>query len=136
MTQIEKGTVGRGEKPVVVRRVGMWGSVGMVVVALVLVVGIPMGLVVVRWNQAAMDAPGRIGGAMTQFAADVLRPKMSVNEIVFASLRELHREVKLSVLTTTMDVDVTREEGSSSWGIYWGTNVAGGGAGGEGAVCD
>jgi hypothetical protein len=61
---------------------------------------------------------------MRDFAADVMRPQTTVNEVVFASIQDMQRKQKLVVLETTVDADVTREEGSTSWGMYWGTNVA------------
>ena len=106
------------------RKFGPSYAIAMSFMVLTLVVGIPLAYVFIMWNRAAIDAPARFGNAMTQFAADALRPKLSVNQVVFSSIQELHKESKLLVLKTTVDADVTSEEGTSSWGIYWGTNVA------------
>jgi hypothetical protein len=106
------------------RKFGVSYAIAMSFIVLLLVVGIPIAYVFVMWNRAALDAPGRFGSAMTQFAAEALRPKLSVNQVVFSSVEEMHKEAKLLVLKTTVDADVTSEEGSSSWGVYWGTNVA------------
>lgn len=100
-----------------------WAS-AVVWIVLLLVIGVPVGYVFVMWNHAALNAPARIGGAMTQFAADVLRPQKVVNDVVFTSIRDLHARQKLIVLESSIDADVTREEGDTSWGFYWGTNVA------------
>ncbi len=91
---------------------------------LMLIVGIPLAYVFIMWNRAAIDAPGRIGSAMTQFAADAMRPRMTIHEVVFSSVQDMHKEAKLLVLNATVDADVTRQEGDTTWGIYWGTNVA------------
>src|ERR1700744_1150405 len=99
-------------------------AVAAVLVAGILTVGIPLGIAFVMWNRAAVDAPRHLGDAMRGFATDVLQPKVTVNEVVFASIQDMQRQQKLVVLQTTVDADVTREEGSTSWGMYWGTNVA------------
>jgi hypothetical protein len=62
--------------------------------------------------------------SISQAAADAVRPKVTIHEIVLSSISDVHKENKLVVLSTGISTDVTREEGSSSWGIYWGTNVA------------
>jgi hypothetical protein len=99
-------------------------AIAMTLIVITLVVGIPLAYVFIMWNRAAIDAPARFGSAMTQFAADAVRPRFTVNQVVFSSLEEMHKEAKLLVLKTTVDADVTRQEGSTSWGMYWGTNVA------------
>ena len=99
-------------------------AVAAVLVAGILTVGIPLGVAFLMWNRAAIDAPKNLGDAMRGFATDVLQPKVTVNEVVFASIQDMQRQQKLVVLQTTVDADVTREEGSTSWGMYWGTNVA------------
>ncbi len=99
-------------------------AIAAVLIAGILAIGIPLGVAFLMWNRAAIDAPKNLGDAMRGFATDVLQPKVTVNEVVFASIQDMQRQQKLVVLQTTVDADVTREEGSSSWGMYWGTNVA------------
>ncbi|MGN6366784.1 MAG: DUF4230 domain-containing protein [Phycisphaerae bacterium] len=99
-------------------------ALAIVLSAGILTIGIPLGMAFLMWNRAAIDAPKHLGDAMRGFAADVLQPKVTVNEVVFASIQDMQRQQKLVVLQTTVDADVTREEGSTAWGMYWGTNVA------------
>jgi hypothetical protein len=101
------------------RAFGMW-PLAAVLITLTLVVGIPFGYLAMR----AADAPARVMSSLSQAAADAVRPKISMNEIILTSISDLHKESKLVVLTTDVNTDVTREEGASSWGVYWGTNVA------------
>jgi hypothetical protein len=91
-----------------------------VVIALILVVGLPVAYVVIH----VATAPSRLISTLSQAAAEAMRTKMTINEIVLSSITDVHKENKLVVLTTDISTDVTREEGSSSFGIYWGTNVA------------
>lgn len=100
-----------------------WGVV-IALVTLLVLVGVPLAYVFILWNRAAINAPTQVGNAIAHFAAEAVRPQVTINEIVFGSVQDLHREAKLVVLKATIDADVTREEGSSSWGMYWGTNVA------------
>src|SRR5271154_5510018 len=93
-----------------VRKWGTPWAVAVVMIAAVLVVGVPLGIAFLMWNRAAIDAPGKITGAMRDFAADVMRPQTTVNEFVFASIKDMQRQQKLVVLETTVDADVTREE--------------------------
>lgn len=95
-----------------------------VAVTLLLVVGIPVAYVTITWSHAAATAPGRLAGAISQAAAEALRPKVTINEIVLNSITDLHKENKLVVYTADISTDITREEGDTSWGLYWGTNVA------------
>jgi hypothetical protein len=94
--------------------------VAAVLIVLIVVVGVPLGYLVVR----AATLPGRVATTISQAAAEAVRPKVSINEIVLTSLAEVRKENKLVVLTTDISTDVTREEGSTSFGMYWGTNVA------------
>jgi hypothetical protein len=89
-------------------------------IALILVVGVPAGYLLIR----AATAPGRMLDHLSRALADAARPKVTVNELVLTSITALHKENKLVVMTTEVSADVTREEGSTSWGMYWGTNVA------------
>jgi hypothetical protein len=93
-------------------------------IAIALVIGLPLGIAFLMWNRAAIDTPARLGNAMQNFAADVLRPQTTINEIVVSTIQDMKKQQKLVVLETTVDADVTREEGSTAWGMYWGTNVA------------
>src|SRR6185503_2437148 len=61
---------------------------------------------------------------MSHSAAEAMRPRLTMNEIVINSLADIQKQSKLVVFTADINVDVTREEGSTSWGMYWGTNVA------------
>ena len=94
--------------------------VASVFLTLILVVGLPAGFMVYR----AVTAPSRFVSTISQAAADAVRPKVTIHEIVLNSISDVHKESKLVVLSAGISTDVTREEGSSSWGIYWGTNVA------------
>ncbi len=91
-----------------------------VLITLFLVVGVPVGYLVIR----TATAPGRFMDSLSQAAADAVRPRVTVNELVLTSINEMRREDKLVVFSTDISADVTRAEGSTSWGIYWGTNVA------------
>jgi hypothetical protein len=91
-----------------------------VVITLILVAGVPVGYLLIR----AATAPGRMMDNLSRTFADMVRPKESVHELVLTSITALHKENKLVVMTTEISADVTREEGSTSWGVYWGTNVA------------
>jgi hypothetical protein len=102
-------------------RRGAWAwPVATVMITLILVIGVPVGYLMVR----AATLPGRLATTISQAAADALRPKVSINEVVMTSLAEVRKENKLVVLTTDISADVTREEGATSFGMYWGTNVA------------
>ncbi|HUO10693.1 MAG TPA: DUF4230 domain-containing protein [Phycisphaerae bacterium] len=110
--------------PIIVKKASTAWAVAAVFIAAFLIVGIPLGITFILWSRAAMNAPTQLGNAMRDLAADVLQPRTTVNEFVFASVQDMQRQQKLVVLQTTVDADVTREEGSTSWGMYWGTNVA------------
>jgi hypothetical protein len=99
-------------------------AVAAVFVTVFLVVGVPMAYVVMSWSHAATTAPGRLLNTLSQAAADAVRPKVTIHEIVLNSISDLHKENKLVVYTADVSTDITREEGSVSWGMYWGTNVA------------
>jgi len=103
-----------------VRRTGSYWPLAVVFLALILVLGIPAAYVAVH----TATAPDRFMHSLSLTAADMMRPKISMNEIVLSSVSDLHKENKLVVMTGDIDTDVTIEEGSSSWGMYWGTNVA------------
>jgi hypothetical protein len=99
-------------------------AIAAVVMTLLLLVGVPVGYVVITWSHAVVTAPGRLADTISQAAADALRPKVTVHEIVLSSINDLHKESKLVVFTADVSTDITRQEASSSWGMYWGTNVA------------
>ena len=91
-----------------------------VAIALILVVGVPVGYLLIR---AAM-APGRFMDSLSRSLSEAARPKVTVTELVLSSVDKMHKENKLVVFSADISVDVTREEGSTSWGFYWGTNIA------------
>ena len=99
-------------------------AVAAVMVTIVLLIGVPAAYMVITWSHAVATAPGRLVGTLSQAAADAVRPRVTINEIVLNSISDLHQENKLVVYTADVSTDVTREEGSVSWGMYWGTNVA------------
>jgi len=101
------------------RRFNAW-PLAAVVITLILAVAVPVAYLAVH----LAAAPSRLASAISQAAAEALRPKVSIQEIVLSSITDVHKENKLVVMTTDISTDVTREEGSSSFGIYWGTNVA------------
>jgi hypothetical protein len=106
------------------RRWGTPWAVAAVFIAMILVAGIPFGILVVTWGKAAAEAPGKMGAAFTQMAADAIRPQITVRQIAVSGIEDLKKQQKLVVLEPIVSGDVMREEGSSSWGMYWGTNVA------------
>jgi len=112
------------QMPIIVKKASTAWAVAAIFIVAFLLVGIPLGITFIMWNRAAVNAPTQLGGAMRDLAADMLQPRTTVNEFVFASVQDMQRQQKLVVLQTTVDADVTREEGSTSWGMYWGTNVA------------
>ncbi len=91
-----------------------------VLVTLILVLGIPFAYMLIR----GISAPGRMLSSFSQAAADAVRPRLTINDIVLNSIADLHKENKLVVFETVINTDVTREEGESSWGVYWGANTA------------
>lgn len=95
-----------------------------VFITFILMVGGPIAYVLISWNRAAINAPAKIVQTLSNFAADAARPKINVNELVLTSLGDLHKQSKLVVLKTSINADVTRDEASSRFGIYWGTNTA------------
>jgi hypothetical protein len=95
-----------------------------VLITLLLLVGIPAAYLAISWSRAAATAPERLATTLSQAAADAVRPKITINQVVLNSITDLHKENKLVVYTADISTDITREEGSVSWGMYWGTNVA------------
>lgn len=101
------------------RRSSAW-PFATVLIVLLLVVGAPAAYLVI----AAANAPARMTQTISMAAAEALRPKLTMKEIVLNTITDLHKENKLVVFTAEVSTDVTREEGDTSWGMYWGTNVA------------
>jgi len=101
------------------RRSSAW-PFATVLLALILVVGAPAAYLVI----VAANAPAKMTQTISMAAAEALRPKLTMNEVVLNTLSDLHKEKKLVVFTAEVSTDVTREEGDTSWGMYWGTNVA------------
>jgi hypothetical protein len=99
-------------------------AVAAVIIALSLLIGIPLAYILISWSRAAAAAPGQLATTLSQAAADAVRPKITINQIVLNSISDLHKENKLVVYTADISTDITREEGTVSWGLYWGTNVA------------
>lgn len=102
-----------------VRSSSAW-PLAVVLLALILVVGAPAAYFLI----SAANAPARMTQTISQAAAEALRPKLTMNEIVLNTIADLHKETKLVVFTAEVSTDVTREEGDTRWGLYWGTNVA------------
>jgi len=100
-----------------------WAAATVFVVG-ILAVGVPMGYVVMKWGGAMADVPGKVSGSLSKAAAEVMQPKVTLSEVVMDSIQQLRKENKLVVFTADINADITREEGSSSWGMYWGTNVS------------
>jgi hypothetical protein len=65
-----------------------------------------------------------VPSAVRQFAVEAARPKVTINEVVISAVEDAHRVNKLVVLNAKVNADVTRMEGSTTWGVYWGTNTA------------
>jgi hypothetical protein len=102
-------------------RRGSWAwPVATVMVALILVVGVPVAYLMMR----AAALPGRLATTLAQAAAEAVRPKVSIQQVVATSVGEVRQENKLVVMTAAISTDVTRQEAITSWGMYWGTNVA------------
>ncbi len=78
----------------------------------------------VTWANSAANAPGRIGSAISDMMVKMAQPKITIHEMVLSTLQEVRKTNKLVVAEPILNVDVTREESYSSWGLYWGTNVA------------
>lgn len=95
-----------------------------VLMVMTLAVAVPVGYVVMTWGKSVANAPGKLTGTLSQAAAEAMRPKVMINQIVLDSVANLHKESKLVVFTADVNADITREEGSASWGMYWGTNVS------------
>ena len=102
---------------------GVW-ALAAVLIVMLLVVGIPLGYMAVRWTQMVVSAPGKMGSAISEIAAEAVRPRLTMSEVVVNSIGDLKKENKLVVFTAVINTDVTREEGYSSGVMYWGTNVA------------
>jgi hypothetical protein len=98
---------------------GMWAC-SLVAIVMILVLG-ALAYVTLRY---VLGWPTSVGTGVKNFVTDVTRPKVDIHEIILTTVQKVQHENKLVVLTSTLDVDVTRKEGSSSWGVYWGTNVA------------
>jgi hypothetical protein len=105
------------------KRSSLW-PVALVLITLLLIVGGPIAYVLVSWSNRIAAAPGRLATMVSQAAADAVRPRLTINEIVLDAIADAHKTSKLVVFDTTLNIDVTREDGTSSWGVYWGTNVA------------
>jgi hypothetical protein len=82
------------------------------------------GLLIYYITSRTFHAIHTVPNAIRDFAADVGRPKVVIQEVVVSAVEDAHRANKLVVLNAKVNADVTRMEGSSSWGIYWGTNTA------------
>jgi hypothetical protein len=82
------------------------------------------GLLVYYITSHTFHAMRSVPNALREFATDVGRPKFVVHEVVVSTVEDAHRQSKLVVLNAKVNADVTRMEGSSRWGIYWGTNTA------------
>ena len=95
-----------------------------VLIVMTLAVAVPVGYVVMTWGKGVADAPGKFSGTLSQAAAEAVRPKVTVHEIVLDSLANLHKESKLVVFTADVNADITREEKCGELGIYWGTNIS------------
>jgi hypothetical protein len=95
-----------------------------VLLAMVLIVGVPVAYVVMTWSHAVTSGPERLVNSLSAAAAEAVRPKVSINEIVVSSVADLRKESKLVVFSAKVNADVTQVETASSWGIYWGTNTA------------
>jgi hypothetical protein len=76
------------------------------------------------WSHTLATAPGRVAESLSRAAADAVRPRININTVVLNTVDDAHKASKLIVYEAKMNVDVTREESSSSWGMYWGTNTA------------
>jgi len=102
-----------------VRTSRAWAFALMAVVV-ILTVGFLTWYIAAGWFTTMKKVPDQI----REFAANVARPKVVINEVVMSSVEDVRRQNKLVVLKVTVTADVTRQEGSSSWGMYWGTNTA------------
>jgi hypothetical protein len=96
----------------------------LVLLALILVVGGPFAYIAITWSNKVATAPARMLQTFTDAAAEAARPKLTMNEIVLNTISDVQKKQKLVVFETVVNADITREEGASSWGVYWGTNVA------------
>jgi hypothetical protein len=95
-----------------------------VLLGLMLVIGGPIGYVVITWSNRVAEAPARVTQMLSAAAAEAARPKLTISEVVVNAIQDVQKQNKLAVFDTVVNADVTREESESSWGMYWGTNVA------------
>jgi hypothetical protein len=110
--------------PATPRRAFSGWPVAAVLITLLLIVGLPFAYLAVSSFERFTTAPSRIASAFSKAAGEAARPHLTINEIVVDSIQDLHKQSKLVVFDTTLNTDVTRQEGASSWGVYWGSNVA------------
>jgi len=95
-----------------------------VLIMMLLIVGGPFAYMLVSWSNRLANAPQELAQSFANAAAQVARPKIEINTVINNTIADVQKQNKLVVFETTVNADVTREEGASSWGVYWGTNVA------------
>jgi len=95
-----------------------------VLIVMLLVVGGPFAYMLVSWSNRVANAPRELAESFAHAAAEAARPKIEINTVINNTIADVQKQNKLVVFETTVNADVTREEGASSWGVYWGTNVA------------
>ena len=71
-----------------------------------------------RAADTALNLPNRALNA----AANAVRPRYDITTITTTAITSMQKKSKLVVLETQVGVDITKEEGLHSWGVYWGTN--------------
>jgi len=95
-----------------------------VLIAMLLIVGGPFAYMLVSWSNRVANAPQQLVQTLASAAAEAARPRIDIHQVVLNSIDDVKKQNKLVVFETTVNADVTREEAASSWGVYWGTNVA------------
>src|SRR5438552_2261166 len=85
--------------------------VAIVLITLLLVVGGPLGYVLISWSHRVATAPGRIADAISAAAVEVLQPKIDIHQVVMNSVADLKKESKLVVYTAKVNADITQQEG-------------------------
>lgn len=96
----------------------------LVLITLMLIIGGPIAYVVITWSNQIAAAPARLTTTISNAAAEAVRPRLVINEIVLNAIDDVQKQSKLVVFETVVNADITRQEGASSWGVYWGTNTA------------
>src|ERR1041384_4013425 len=73
------------------RRSSSW-PLAAVFITLILIVGGPVAYMLIRFTNGAANAPERFARAISQAAADAVRPRLTINEIVLNAIDDVHKQ--------------------------------------------